>query len=299
MTVFTPYGLGIAAAFAATLGLAGLLLRRRISLRSWLQWGCAALGISWLTARLVYVLGDATYYLTTLSRPDLALRFWDGGYAMSGAIIGWLLAARLLEKPLKLPRCSLVAAAATALPLGLMIARLTETGTGMGLGREILTPWLAFLGVPDETGLIVHPVRLYEAAAAAVLLIVLLMSRLPDRDKPLLLLTVYGASQALLESLRNDGHLVVHFVRIQQVLALFMLFFALLMWTRRLRHNRREQWIAWGIVLAATAAAVAMEFVVDSSENKLLTYAVMAACMTAAAWATLRAGKRARMKEST
>ena len=70
------------------------------------------------------MLAESTYYLTTLSNPALALRFWDGGYSLVGALLGMLLAAWAAEKLLRVPRRLLMDGLALALPAGILVCLL-------------------------------------------------------------------------------------------------------------------------------------------------------------------------------
>ncbi len=240
------------------------------------------------------MLANCTYYLTTLSNPSLALRFFDGGYALSGAVAGLILAAGLTEKWRKLPRGVLLDAVGLGMLPGIAVERLGEAGTGMGLGRAIYTPWLAklpFFAATDETGEIVHAVYRYEALAAALIfagVMIYLIFRgkeaLRGGDVLLMVLTLLGCVQVLLESLRNDGHMVVHFVRINQVLAMALPVIALAIWSRR----GKKPLVSWLVVVAAIALATRQEFRIDSSENLWLDYGIMALCLALVAVTTLR-----------
>ena len=261
-----------------------------------------ALPMAWLCSRLFFVLANCTYYLTTLSNPALALRFWDGGYSVTGALAGLLLAALLAEKWTKLPRGRLLDAVGYGAPLGLMLLCLMERGTGLGLGRSV-SGALSFLGISDGMGDLVHPVYLYQAAAAGALCILLTvwMCRrgweVPSGDLCLTSLTLLGCAQVILESLRNDGHMVVHFVRIQQVAYLLMVLAALLICSRRLAKRggmkKSRQLVLWLFALLLVGVGVVMEFRVDRGSLKLLYYSVMALCMALLGAMTLICRRRA------
>ena len=90
---------------------------------------------------------------------------------------------------------------------------------------------------------------------------------LPSGDLCLTSLTLVGCAQVILESLRNDGHMVVHFVRIQQVAYLLMVLAALLICSRRLAKRggmkKSRQLVLWLFALLLVGVGVVMEFRVD------------------------------------
>lgn len=311
-TIFTLFGApvtdyGLHAAFAMFAGLMGCWFYSSCAKRPpvWsqlLRLAVLAIPLCWLCARLVFVLGNCTYYLTTLGNPALALRFWDGGYAVTGGIIGFLLAARLAEKWQHLPAGTLADSGAFGIPLALIVLRAAEGGTRMGLGRSINYQWLMFLGVNDGYGDLVHPVYQYEAAAAVLVLVIMfvwiaLHPRAKSGDACLVSLGVMGALQVLLESLRNDGHLVVHFVRIQQVLSLAALVAVFGIFTARRCKNggmkKSQLLLQWLVTLVCIGVGIWMEFRVDRGPLKLLYYSVMALCMGTILFMALRNRRRA------
>ena len=298
-------GFGVACALAMLWCLVGAALWCRqtgTGYGPFIRLAVLTLPLVWLCSRLFFVLANCTYYLTTLSNPAFALRFWDGGYSVTGALAGLLLAALLTEKWTKLSRGRLLDAVGYGAPLGLMLLCLMERGTGLGLGRSV-SGALSFLGVSDGMGDLVHPVYLYQAAAAGALCILLTvwMCRrgweVPSGDLCLTSLTLMGCAQVVLESLRNDGHMVVHFVRIQQVVYLLMVLLALLVCTRRLGRRggmkKSHQLLLWLVALFLVGVGVWMEFRVDRGALKLLYYSVMTLCMALLGAMTLICRRRA------
>lgn len=288
----TGFGLGMAGALLVALAVELAWCRARgVAYGAFIRFAALSVPLTLLCSRLLFVLAESTYYLTTLSNPALALRFWDGGYSLVGALLGMLLAAWAAEKLLRIPRRLLVDGLALALPAGILVERLCETGTGMGMGRAIATPGLMFLGVEDVfTGEWVHPVYLYEAALAGVIGLGLLAWALRRRgntgapgDLCGVFLLLFGCTQMVMECLRNDLHMVVHFVPVQQVAELLMVLAVLAHWQRRLSRvpgmkKGRTLWV-WPVVIVCVGVAVAMEFLVDRGPNKLLYYSVMSLCM--------------------
>ena len=155
----TGFGLGMAGAMLLMLAvMGGWCHARKLGYGVFVRFAALAVPLTLLCSRALFVLADCTYYLTTLSNPALALRFWDGGYSLVGAVLGFMLAAWLSEKATRLPGKPLLDGAALALPLGILVERLCEPGTDMGMGKAIATPAFMFLGVEDPlTGEWAHP----------------------------------------------------------------------------------------------------------------------------------------------
>ena len=222
-----------------------------------------------LCSRFVFIAGNCTYYITTLSNPALALRFWDGGYSLMGAFLGILLSALLFDRD----RRHYLDAAVTACFPAIALERIAESGTMLGQGKP-LSPALAsgFLGQLADGFL---PVWLPEAVVALVLFFIGLSLRkrkLPAGHIWVRLLILFGATQTLFESLRDDGHLVVHFVRIQQVLAFLMLLVPF--WTCFFR-SRKRNWLLFTAVPVLAGLGIFCEFGVDRWGNRALAYGLM------------------------
>ncbi len=286
----TGFGCMMGLALLAVLLCAAPVARlRRMHYGAFIRLVVVCIPMGWLVSRLVYVLANCTYYLTTLSNPVLALRFWDGGYSVSGAMLGLWLGAVVAAKWAHTNTADMLDAISYGMPLGLVIERLSESGTGMGLGRAISYDWLTFLGIDDGMGDLVHPVYRYEAVVAAVLFAVLTImmlrrrDRLPKGDLTLVFMSLYGATQALLESLRNDGHMVVHFVRIQQCLFLIFALVAFGIYLHRCVGKgcmkKSQQLLCWLMAIVCVGICAVMEFRVDRGTLKWLYYTVMLLCL--------------------
>ena len=298
----TGFGLGMAGAMLLMLAVMGDWCHaRKLGYGVFIRFAVLAVPLTLLCSRALFVLADCTYYLTTLSNPALALRFWDGGYSLVGAVLGFMLAAWLSEKATRLPGKPLLDGAALALPLGVFVERLCEPGTDMGMGKAIATPAFMFLGVEDPlTGEWVHPVFYYEAAVAGILFVVLLICALRRKKTTGSLLGIFtvlfAATQIFFECMRNDNHMVVHFVPVQQVAELLMLLTVLGCWTKRLakKGTKKSQiMLIWLVVIACVALTVFMEFRIDRGSMKLLYYSVIALCMTAVSVLALRCRRKA------
>ena len=298
----TGFGLGMAGAMLLMLAvMGGWCHARKQDDGVFIRFAALAVPLTLLCSRVLFVLADCTYYLTTLSNPALALRFWDGGYSLMGAVLGFMLAAWLSEKIMRLPGKPLLAGAALALPLGILVERLCEPGTDMGLGKAIATPAFMFLGVEDPlTGEWVHPVFYYEAAVAGILFVVLLICAVRGKKPAGSLLGIFtvlfAATQIFFECMRNDNHMVVHFVLVQQEAELLMLLTVLGCWTKRMakKGTKKSQiMLIWLTVVACVVLTVLMEFRIDRGSMKLLYYSVIALCMAVVSVLALRCRRKA------
>ena len=298
----TGFGLGMAGAMLLMLAvMGGWCHARKLGYGVFIRFAALAVPLTLLCSRALFVLADCTYYLTTLSNPALALRFWDGGYSLVGAVLGFMLAAWLSEKATRLPGKPLLDGASLALPLGIFVERLCEPGTDMGMGKAIATPAFMFLGVEDPlTGEWVHPVFYYEAAVAGILFVVLLICALRRKKTTGSLLGIFtvlfAATQIFFECMRNDNHMVVHFVPVQQVAELLMLLTVLGCWTKRLAEKgtkKSQIMLIWLTVIVCVVLTVFMEFRIDRGSMKLLYYSVIALCMTAVCVLALRCRRKA------
>lgn len=298
----TGFGLGMAGAMLLMLAvMGGWCHARKLGYGVFVRFAALAVPLTLLCSRALFVLADCTYYLTTLSNPALALRFWDGGYSLVGAVLGFMLAAWLSEKATRLPGKPLLDGAALALPLGIFVERLCEPGTDMGMGKAIATPAFMFLGAEDPlTGEWVHPVFYYEAAVAGILFVVLLICAVRRKKTAGSLLGIFtvlfAATQIFFECMRNDNHMVVHFVPVQQVAELLMLLTVLGCWAKRLakKGTKKSQiMLIWLTVIVCVALTVFMEFRIDRGSMKLLYYSVIALCMAVVSVLALRCRRKA------
>ena len=301
-TLFTAYGLMCALAMLCALLAAGMWCRHdRIGYGVWIRLCTLGIPLAWVCSRVVFCLANVFYFFDEIGIPSLMLRFWEGGASMFGALAGLILAAWLVETWQRLPHGKLLDALAFGAPVGAIIARLAEAGTeGMGWGDMIMTEWLLPIGVTDAHW---HPVYLYEAVAVGAILIALLAwvafgkekSRHPG-DILLVFLTLYGCVQVVLESMRDDGHMVIRFVHVNQIVAIVLPAIALLVWTLRLMKKgakKSQVILPWLILFICIGIGIAQEFAVDASENLFVDYGIMAAAMAVVAFVTLRARQRA------
>ena len=293
---FTRFGLGCALALLLYLAVIRLLTRKQAEYGSFITLALLTVPLCWLTSRLLFVAVDfighflqASVYLDEYGDPALALRFWEGGYSLMGALLGALLALHLAEA-LTGKHTVFRDAAAIAFPLAIALERLAEYGTGVGEGQPVELQWAIDTGLCIESeGYYYWPVCLLEALAMLVLFVLMVIRRIrqSDRvpgDKLRSFLAIFGLVSIVLETLRSDYHMEVHFVKAQMVIALLLVLGCMLVWSRRMKGDTRMELGCWGLTIAAVAGAVIAEFGVDRWDSKLLAYGLLLICVLLIGW---------------
>ena len=286
----TVYGLLCALALALMLAAA----RKNTRFDVWIRLCVTAIPLALIGSRLMFSL--TSLGMGDMTNPLQILYAWDGGASMSGAFAGVTLAAFLVERHCKVPHGILMDKLALGMPLALVVARLAEIPTGVGMGRQVDTPWLQWLGAFTDG---CHPVFIYETLWALVIGIALLgyLRRNPrPGDMLLTFMTLYGSAQVFFESLRDDYHMVIYFIRINQIAALVMVVIAFVIWMVRWgRKGARPLGLiaAALLVIAGIALGIVQEFAVDSNPNLLFEYALMALALVLIAAVSLTVRKKA------
>ncbi len=261
-----------------------------------LTYGILGIPLGLVFARIVFSAANYTYFLQTLEQPAKMLYVWDGGLSMSGMLLGLVLAALLTAKLKRLIFSSFLDA--MVLPLGVLLfgLRLAEGLTeGFGIGRSIqsgtLTQSLPFFFINETFGTLeLHRIAVFRLEAVFALIILGLMFLLKLRkgrrpgDLSLLFFALYGAGQVLFESMRSDGHMVIIFIRVQQVLGLLAVLVALGVFCHRYgtRHGARDTVTAAWTMLPIMAVILWMmifpiNHVLDLSDHIWLGIGVLAA----------------------
>ncbi|NLB37763.1 MAG: hypothetical protein GX810_00750 [Clostridiales bacterium] len=292
------YGIWVASGLLAC----GLLLisRARASERTkdaaFLSLVCAPL-LGLLGARLLFAVADSTFreVLSVKNLLDLS----TGGFAMYGALLGACVGIWLSSRVAGVKARHMLDLAAPSLLLFVGFARIGEGYTSIGTGKPVLSGALrgTVLTVADEYGDYLRTYALEAVVAFVLFVVVLWLCRKPRRTGDLFLLTalLYGVTQTLMESLRNDRHLDFGFVGLQHVLSA-MLFGAVLVYAaiRWLRQGRPRLLAMVTLVSlpVLVGLVIALEFAIDRTDwNKLLCYlmyAVLLAWPVAAGWRLLK-----------
>ena len=268
------YAYGLHAAIGAALLLFGMrLVGRDLPKGTVSVFGVLGMVFGIVLARALYCAVNWNNFIYNYENPMLMLRFFDGGMSMVGIIAGLLLAAVAAAKFAKVRTAQVMDA--MAVPFGLLMWALragekyTELGVGAAVEENFLTAHMPWLFVESRMGVMVEyrlNVWRYEVIMAVVLLTVgiLCWRKLKDHagDTALVVFSLYGASQILLESMRDDGHMLVIFLRVGQLAAFLLPLVACIILTRRARCKVCVV-IAWLLVVLCVAAVAILEFSLD------------------------------------
>lgn len=269
------YGYGLYATIGAALLLFGMWMTGRGRLPAGTTGVFCVLGmvLGIVLARALYCAVNWNDFAYNYENPMLVFRFFDGGLSMVGLIAGLLLAAVLTARVVK-ARTAQVMDALTV-PFGLLMYALrrgeqfTDLGVGAAVDEGILTAKLPWLFLESRMGVMVEyrlNVWLYEALMGMVLLLVAIACwhKLQNHagDTALVVFSLYGASQILLESMRDDGHMLIIFLRVGQLAAFLLPAVCCGILSRRVQ-NKKLVWLAWIVVVLCVAAVAVLEFSLD------------------------------------
>ena len=245
------YGLAAGVSALCYLGALILLYRKTyFNAEIILLYGILGMPLGLLVSRVFFCAVNYTYYVEAIQQPVKMLYFWDGGYSMAGLLLGLVAAAWLTAKLKKLNYRSFLDA--VTLPMGVLLfgLRLAEgLSEYFGIGRQVEAGALAqsfpLLFVTETFGALeLHRLAVfrYEAVFALLLLGFMLLfkrsKKRRDGDLTMLFFALQGAGQIFFESMRNDGHMIISFIRVQQVLALLSILIVLGVFCHRYGQTR-------------------------------------------------------------
>lgn len=237
-------------------------------------------------------------------RPDI---FSGGGHSMMGALFGGFAGAALAGLLLKKQSLRCMDVFACAVPAFILFARLGEQfdlDGAFGISRPLTHPasvnWPAFLLQEGDYANYLMVYKL-EAIAAGLILIALVLDLLLHKNaKPgntfILFLLLFGGSQAILESLRQDKHLTLSFVHLQQIMAIPMVIGGVMMAAKRTGKDKRFLWKLAGGLTAATLLGILLEVAIYRPDMVIemdiyLIYTIFVLLMTALVYLGLRLRK--------
>ena len=235
--------------------------------KPYLLFAVLSIVLGWLCSRLLYCAVYPACFGEIAAAPLslFSLSFTDN--SMLGLLLGITVATVITAEITKHSRVHLLDTA--ALPVGLLLCglRIAEGLTKeLGIGRQVdagtLTEAFPFLFVTEKLGtmeLYRLAVFRYEAVFALLIFGLMLLYRrkaFPNRPGGLALLftLLYCGGQLLFESMRDDGHMVLGFIRVQQVLALLIMLAVLWGVSRRyarVYHARNTVTAAWTLLPVA------------------------------------------------
>ena len=202
----------------------------------------------------------------------MMLRLWEGGYTIYGALLGGALGALIAGKLSGVKWLDTLDALAPGACAVIFFARVGEYFTGEGIGRATEIEWMQFFPLTvwnEDYWEWNYVIWIWEALAALVLLLVLLKREkkaLPGHQTAVFL-TVLGTTQILLEQMRDDYYLrVIVFVRINQLAALATLIAVLVSLLVRGKPGKAKTAWCLAVLVLASLADMASEFVFDKFE---------------------------------
>ena len=297
VTVY-PYGLVMALSAALALGLTAWQGKKHGVTPKTMSWfALLSIPLAVLGGRLAYCLVALDWVLD--QGLDFFWQFTRGGYMFYGALLGGIAAAALACKITKAPLAPLLDSAVAPAALMLAIGRLAEPLVGLGYGHDIEewfdpfeekamiaweNPEILFrfpLGEQNYYGVWCFAIYLPEALTALAICIAL-FSMKPRRagGKAALGLLLYGASQPLWESMRQDEVLKWGFVRASQLFSAFAVLAVILICWFALRKEERKPAAlikAILILLLSCGVIMAMEFALEQKIS-FLTWMRMDVC---------------------
>ena len=210
---------------------------------------------------------------------EMALKPWEGGYTLYGALLGGALGALIAGKLAGVKWFSALDALAPGACAAIFFERLGEYFIGEGIGRPTDVPWTHFFPLSvctyhDEFDPLYDEWRyviwFWEALTALILLVLLLRQEKKNRPEghiAALFLSFLSLTQILLEQLRHDGCLKVHvFIRVSQLGALITLIAVLVMLIIRRRPLPLRAGTSLSVLVFASLAVMYVEFVMDKPE---------------------------------
>ena len=206
-----------------------------------------------ISSKIYYALIAPEYYA---GRWLELFKFWEGGSGSMGAYLGGALAVVLAARWQQLPLGKLVDCMVPAVVLAIVLMRIGCFLNGCCFGAATDVPWAVqfppgsmahqahladgLLG-PEALSLAVHPVQLYAALAALVLLTGLLWYRPRRRRDGALLVVfcaVYPVGRFLLEFFRGDGVYLFATLTVQQVVCVIVVALTLMLWLAASQKRR-------------------------------------------------------------
>ena len=256
-----------------------------------------AMVLSAVLARFIH------WYCRTDSYSNVSAAMSDyswGGYALMGVFIGCLITALLLRvlgisKNLNQMLDAMAIGGGVGIAVGRLASFFNASDRGLLMGENIGLPF-AYEVTNTVSGVVENRLATFmlQAIVAAVLVIALLVymvickarkKELIDGDVCLMFLTVYGASQILLDSTRYDSLFMRSngFISIVQILSLVGVVVPLVVFSVRMVKNRGlkfYQFLLWLGNLAMMGGAGYMEYYVQRHGDQAgFAYTVMGVCL--------------------
>ncbi len=216
-----------------------------------------------LSLLLGIVFARILFWLVSLCNGQLhgfasVFRIYEGGLSMTGALLGACLGCLAAARILNIPVWTLADAMAPAAALFIACERCHEwVLLKQNYGLEASS--LHIFSAQGTYGPVLNTSRISGLTALVILFILLLVRKKRSGDRALLFLFLYGVTQILFESLRQDHHMQWNFVYFQQIFAAAAALLAVLMMSGGTGKKIR----ALIVTLLMACAAIALEFALD------------------------------------
>ncbi len=261
---FSRFGLVLAC--GAVMSLLGLRYAsgKQPELRLALMWTTVlSVPFGLIGARLVYALVNVTFYLNAIASPAAMLKSWEGGLSLSGALAFAALAGVIGARLGKASIGRVLDAIAMPLLLLAIYADMAAGSINMVFGPEV--SGIGSLLSIDINGAERLDTSVVILSALLVVLFAVYM-RLRGKITPTgfrfaLTAFLYGSVMILMESLREDGHMVWGFVHAEMVFDLCFALPALLY----LAKTKKRILLSLLATAMLAGAVVALEFALDRS----------------------------------
>ncbi len=303
------YSIFLCLSIVAGLGLTALCQQKRhLPKDTALRYGLWAIPLAVTGARLFYCLVRLDYVFFE-QEWSFIFSLWKGGFALYGALLGCLLAAFIFSRAAKVKAGDVLDCIAPGAALVIAGARFAESATTQGVGRLVEAEALQCFpfAVQNVYGEWVMPVFFYEGIVALAICFTVYRHLKRKNEKAgntaLLFLLFFGASQVLLESMREDDFLRWGFVKVSQLMSMgLVVIIAAIFGVRIMAQKKRMPLAASGFFLlaAGVGSCVLIEFALDKSPipNLYLYIAMMAILilMTGIVLAYWKAGREMPIK---
>ena len=255
-----PYGLALGAAALAGLILFCLCVPRGKRGAALFAGGLSLL-LGFVLARLVFWICNASFYLGLYSDPLSLFRVRDGGLCMTGALLGAGLGCYIASRVFRDSELSFPALADAMAPGAALFIACERCHEWVLLKQNYGLPAAAegILTAQGDYGPVMNTARISSLAALIILAVIMTIRCRKTGSRGILFLLLYGTIQVLLESLRQDLHMLWGFVHIQQLTA-FLAVFAVMIILSVPQHRTVRTVI---VSLAAAGVFIFLEFALD------------------------------------
>lgn len=271
--MFTYYGLSVSVASLLAM-LIHHLLYREDDYKLYI-YQIVSIPFALIVSRLLFLAVNYSFYFTEMNLPKAMLYFWDGGYSSFGVILAIVLLNSISLKFFKFKSIyKFINTQAICLLLFMIGIRFAEQTIDLGIGKNFDVDITNFIFVKDSLDFVSISVSRLDIILNTLVLIVLIKlfaSNYQAIDKSpfimLIMLASYSSVQIVLQSLRNDGHMLIGFVHVEQVLYAFVPLFCLLYANSfyKQKYNQKNKCFILNVIIICIILLldIYLEFVLD------------------------------------